>query len=152
MAILKWSRRKLGLVHHNSLTARPCNCDTWRHIEREHRDHVLARLMEWAWLFYKVQLKMLVRGDHVAVCELVTLKPGEGRVRRVMEEICLWADCGDITLELSPSEHWGADVDRLTRFYFSLEFQYNHEPRNPFVVQEDLIRYPQPDRGHRAMR
>ena len=65
-----------------------------------------------------------------------------------MNEIGLWADCARVALELSPSSHWGADLDRLTRFYESLGFEPNEEPPEPFQIQESMIRYPLRGRGH----
>lgn len=128
------------MAHHEPSSAG--DCPTWRALDRDARDYILADFMEWAWATYTVELKMLARGDHVAICELVTIRPGEGRVRKVMEELCRWADCSGIPLELTPSDHWGADVERLIRFYTSLGFQLNHEPRSLYRLQEHMIRYP----------
>lgn len=149
--VFKRSRRRvvMAVAHRDGHSAElTCRCRPWGLIERVQRDFILADLTAWAWLYYKVQLKMLARGEHVAICELVTVRPGDGRVRKVMEEICLWADCSRIPLELSPSDHWGADVQQLTNFYASLGFQPNNEPHTPFRVQEDMIRYPVQGRGH----
>lgn len=120
---------------------RSCDCPTWGQLDRVPRDLVLAGFMEWAWLFHQVDLKLLARGQHVAVCGLTALRPGRGRARVVMTELCAWADCARVTLELTPSNHWGSDVAQLTRFYESLGFEANTEPDEPLRVQEAMIRY-----------
>ena len=125
-----------------------CRCRTWRTLRGEQRDAVLDVFMGWAWTHHEVQLKMLARGEHVAVCEIVAAEPGHGRGGRVLDQLCRWADCAGVTLELSPTDQWGVDVDRLTRFYLRYGFEPNREPRQRFVIQEDLIRYPVPGGGH----
>ena len=104
--------------------------------------------MEWARLLHQVQLKMLTRGEHVAVCELVSVRPGHGRARRVMTELCAWSDCGRVTVQLTPSSEWDSDGERVTGFYTSLGFSPNHEPKERFLIQEAMIRYPVRGRGH----
>lgn len=126
----------------------PCSCRSWGLLRRISRDLILHDLMQWAGLLHNVQLKLLCRGEHVAICELLAVRPGHGRARLVMTELCAWADCARVTLELTPSNHWGSDVDRLTRFYASLGFEPNTEPKEPFRVQEAMIRYPKKGRGH----
>ncbi|MGH7158176.1 MAG: hypothetical protein ACREGD_03865 [Candidatus Saccharimonadales bacterium] len=139
---------KLRLVVSNKAVEQPCSCRTWGLLHHVSRDFILHDLMEWARLLHNVQLKMLVRGDHVAICELLAVRPGHGRARVVMTELCAWADCARVTLELTPSSHWGSDVERLTKFYESLGFEPNTEARQPFRVQESMIRYPVKGRGH----
>lgn len=147
MPFLRRTGRRVAVLHRNGQNG-VCECRPWGLLDRVQRDYALAGLMRWAWLYYKVRLKMLARGDHVAICELVAMRPGEGRVRKVMEEMCLWADCSRIPLELSPADDWGADIQRLRNFYGSLGFQPNYEPRTPYRAQEDMIRYPVQGRGH----
>jgi len=84
----------------------------------------------------------------LAICELLAYKPGHGEARRVITEICAWADCARVTLELTPSNHWGSDVERLTKFYESLGFVSKTEPQEPLRVRESMIRYPVRGRGH----
>lgn len=144
--------RQLAIAPLGLTGDRACDCANWRSLGRTAWDLTLAGLMEWAWMFHRVHLQMLVRGDHVAICTLVALKPGEGRARAVMNTLTTWADCARVTLELTPSTHWGADLTRLTDFYELLGFVSNEEPENPFRVREDLIRYPVPDGGHQERR
>ncbi|WP_020519397.1 hypothetical protein [Catelliglobosispora koreensis] len=139
---------KLRLVASNETPQQVCNCRPWGLLHHVSRDLVLADFMEWAQLFHQVQLKMLVRGDHVAICELLARRPGQGRARLVMSVLCAWADCARVTLELTPSDHWGSDVERLTKFYESLEFEPNLEQEQRFRVQESMIRYPVRGRVH----
>lgn len=139
---------RLRRVASDRLPEHPCSCRTWGLLGRVTRDLILYDYMEWARLLHQVQLKMLARGEHVAVCELLARRPGRGRARLVMTELCAWADCAVVTLELTPSNHWGCDVQRLTRFYESLGFEPNHEPEQLFRVRETMIRYPVKGRDH----
>lgn len=132
----------------NASSMRPCDCPTWGMLDRVRQDLILAGFMEWAWLLYKVRLKLLVHGTHVAIHHLGALRPGEGRVRHVMTELCLFADCARVVLELTPTDQYGADLVRLTRFYVGLGFETNEEPRTPFRYQGKMIRYPMQRRGH----
>jgi hypothetical protein len=116
------------------------------------RDLVLYHLMLWASWLHQIEIKLLARGEHVAICELLAYKPGNGKARWVMTEVCAWADCARVTLELTPSNHWGSDVARLTKFYESFGFEANTEPQEPFRVRESMIRYPVMGRGHVRVR
>lgn len=138
----------LRLVVSNKIAERPCSCRTWRLVTPTSRDLVLLDFMRWAGLLHQVQLKLLARGDHVAICELLAVRPGAGRARRVMTELCSWADCASVTLELSPTDEWGANLERLTRFYERLGFEQNNEPLKTFLIKESMIRYPVKGRGH----
>jgi len=53
-----------------------------------------------------------------------------------------------VTLELTPTNEWGADLARLTRFYVSLGFAPNSESQWPFRWQAEMIRRPAPGRRH----
>jgi len=55
---------------------------------------------------------------------------------------------GRVTLELTPTNEWGADLARLTRFYVSLGFAPNSESQWPFRWQAEMIRRPAPGRRH----
>jgi hypothetical protein len=140
--------RRLRLVVDNQYPPNPCSCRTWGLLKPISRDSILFDLMQWAKLLHGVQLRLLARGEHVAVCELLVARRGQGRARRVMTELCSWSDCARVTLELTPSNHWGSDVDRLTAFYASLGFESNQEEPTLFQVQESMIRYPVRGRGH----
>ncbi|HCT78595.1 MAG TPA: hypothetical protein DGG94_16785 [Micromonosporaceae bacterium] len=149
MIAVNLRRRRLTIVRVGQVPAmRVCDCETWGLLDRTRRDLILAGFMEWAWLFYRMQLKLLARGSHVAICALLAVRSGQGRARKVMTELCQWADCARVTLELTPSAHWGADIAQLTKFYVSLGFEVNKEPDLPFRVQEAMIRYPVRGRGH----
>ncbi|GIH10691.1 hypothetical protein Rhe02_87580 [Rhizocola hellebori] len=142
------SASKLRLVVSNPVAEQPCSCRTWGLLGRITRDLILCDFMDWARLLHQVQLKLLARGEYVAICELLARCPGRGRARRVMTELCAWANCARVTLELSPSSHWGSDVERLTNFYAPLGFEPNTESDEHFCVQEAMIRYPVKGRGH----
>ena len=142
------SSTRLRLVVSNPQAPNPCSCRTWGLLRPISRDFILYDLMQWASLLHQVQLKLLARGEHVAICELLAVRPGYGRARRVMTELCSWADCARVILELSPSDHWGSDTERLMRFYESLGFEANNDPEQPFLIQEAMIRYPVRERGH----
>ena len=142
------STSKPRLVVSNRVAEQPCSCRTWGLLGRITRDLILFDFMERARLLHQVQLKLLARGEHVAICELLALRPGQGRARRVMTEMCAWANCARVTMELSPSSQWGSDVQRLTNFYASLGFEPNPEPDARLCVQEAMIRYPVRGRGH----
>jgi len=138
---------RLHLVMSQARPEQPCTCRTWGLLSGLSRDLILADLMDWARTLHQVQLTLLARGDRVALCELLAARPGEGRARRVMTEICSWANCARVTLELTPSGHWG-DVQRLTQFYVSLGFEPDREPEQAFLVPGAMIRYPVQGRGH----
>lgn len=139
---------KLRLVVSNPAVRCACSCRTWGLLGRVTRDFILADFMEWASLLHHVELKLLARGEHVAICELLSLRSGRGAARRIITELCAWADCARVTFELTPSNHWGSDVERLTRFYEALGFEPNREERQPLRVQGSMIRYPVVGRGH----
>ncbi len=142
------STSKLRLAASNRIAEQPCSCRAWGLLGRVTRDLILCDFMEWARLLHQVQLKLLARGEHVAICELLAVRPGHGRARRVMTELCAWANCARVTMELSPSSQWGSDVRRLTNFYASLGFEPNLEPEERLRVQEAMIRYPVKGLGH----
>lgn len=119
-----------------------CDCETWGLLSRARRDLILAGFMEWARLFHDVRLKLLACGDHVAIGELVTVRHGMGRARRVMTELCAWADCARVTLELTPSDHSGAGVRRLAVFFLGLGFEANREGAEQSRAPEGMIRHP----------
>lgn len=127
---------------------RGCDCPSWGLLIRSERDRLLAGLMQWAWLFHLVRIKLLVHAEHVGIHELRTLSPGRGKTRRVMSELCLFADCSRVVLELTPTGQWGADLARLNAFYVSLGFEANNEPVSEYVWRGELIRYPVKGRGH----
>lgn len=120
-------KSRLRLVVDNRQPPSPCSCRTWGLLRPISRDFILFDLMQWAKLLHGVQLKLLTRGEHVAVRELMVARRGQGRARRVMSELCSWADCARVTLELTPSSHWGSDINQLTMFYASLGFEPNRE-------------------------
>ena len=54
-----------------SLTVkRACTCSTWGMLDAVARDTVLVYFMDWAWVFHQVELKLLSRGERIAICEL----------------------------------------------------------------------------------
>lgn len=142
------TRRLRLVVDNRQAVPNPCSCRTWGLLRPISRDFILFDLMQWAKLLHGVQLKLLARGEHVAICELLVAQRGQGRARRVMAELCSWADCARVTFELTPSRHWGSDVDRLIAFYSSHGFEENREEPAPFSIHESMIRYPVRGRGH----
>jgi len=129
-------------------SSRTCGCRCWSLLERLDRDVELDRVMDWAWQAHWVRLKLLAHGDHVGVHELRAGYPGRGEARRVMVKLCRWADRGAVTLELTGTGEFGADLDRLTKFYVSLGFTPNSEPTTPFRWRGEMIRHPIPGRRH----
>ncbi len=129
-------------------TTPPCGCPTWGLLEREQQDLTLDGFMQWSWIFYRVHTKLLVHDGHVGIHEVSTPRPGQGRVRQVMFEFCLWADCARTTLELTPTDEWGADINRLKQFYTGLGFEHNTEDLKPLVYQGEMIRHPIAGRRH----
>lgn len=127
---------------------RGCDCPTWGLLDRVGRDRLLAGLTEWAWLFHLVRIKLLVHAEHVGIHELRTLCRGRGKARHVMQELCLFADCSRLVLELTPTDEWGADPVRLRDFYVSLGFEANSEHGSGLAWRGELIRYPVKGRHH----
>lgn len=127
---------------------RECDCPTWGLLDWVERDRLLAGLTEWSWLFHRVRVKLLVHAENVGVHELRVLRPGWGQARKVMSELCLFADCSRVVLELTPTDEFGADLGRLRRFYASLGFESNHESVSGFVWRGSMIRDPVKGRRH----
>ncbi|HEX6685054.1 MAG TPA: hypothetical protein VF062_19850 [Candidatus Limnocylindrales bacterium] len=125
-----------------------CGCRSWRLLDRVERDAELGWVMAWAWQAYWVRLKLLVHGEHVGVHELGSVARGRGNARSVVDKLCLWADCGAVVLELTPTDGWGADLARLSKFYTSCGFAPNTEPPWRFRWQGTMLRRPISGRGH----
>lgn len=148
-SIIFFSRRRLRAYRFGDLkTTQPCGCPTWGLLDRIQQDLTLDGFMQWSWHFYRVTTRLLVHDGHVGIHEISTICPGQGRVRQVMFEFCLWADCARVVLELTPTDEWGAELTRLTQFYVGLGFVPNEEKRSPLVYQGKMIRYPIAGRGH----
>ena len=143
------SRPYLRLVVNADGLVRPCDCQPWASLRDVDRDLTLYDFMRWAHAFHEVELMLLARGSRVAVCQVFSIQPGRGHTRRVLAELCTWADCAGVALALTPTGQWGADVGRLTRFYVSLGFEDNTEPPPRFQVQEKMIRFPVEGGGHK---
>lgn len=71
---------------------------------------------------------------------------GQGHFRRVMAEICGWADSYGYVLGATPSTTWGADVNRMTTFLTALGFDPNPELNTP----DALTRMPRDGLGGEA--
>lgn len=112
------------------MAEKACDCPTWSSLDQWERYYILADMMEWAWAIHQVDLTLLARDDHVTICELTIMQPGQGHARNVMEEICQRADCFRVPLELGPVHDLDTDLQRLA---ISLGFQSH---------QQDMIRYP----------
>lgn len=121
----------------------PCSCRAWGLLGRLSRDLLLDDLMEWARLLHRVQLILLLYGEHVAVREFRAPQSDHREARRVLTTLCSWADCAGVVLELTPSDRWGFDLQRLTRLCVSLGFAPNGEPQ-----YESMVRYPVSGRCH----
>jgi hypothetical protein len=102
---------------------------------------LLGDLMEWAGLLHQVQLKLLLRGEHVIICELLPMQLGRGR-SRVLHDLLCWADCALVVLELTPSQHCGSDIERLAKIFAALGCEPNREPQGHGRAHEAMIRYP----------
>jgi hypothetical protein len=125
-----------------------CSCRAWDLLPRLSRDMLLDDLMEWAKLFHQVQLILLLYGERVVIRELAAQRSGSREARRVLSELCSWADCAHVVLELTPTRQWGFDLQRLTRVCVSLGFVPNRESHGPVHAQESMVRHPMPGRCH----
>ncbi|GIH10269.1 hypothetical protein Rhe02_83360 [Rhizocola hellebori] len=137
--------RHLRLVVSNQSAAQPCSCRTWRHLDRITRDLIICDFMLWAGLLHQVHLKMMARGEHVAIDELSAAE--FSKTRRVMTEICTWAECARVTLELRSASLWGSEAEQLTRSFESLGFEPDTSA-GLFFAQRAMVRYPGKGQGH----
>lgn len=99
----------------------------WSHLDELERNYVLADHMEWAWAVHHVDLELVARGEHVVICELLVLYPGQDHDRHVMEYLCRWAGRAKVTLELSLTDQRDADTARLTQFFTAFGFGHNRD-------------------------
>src|SRR5687767_12886441 len=111
--------------------SRPCDCRTWTWLNPRAREMLLGGFVEWAGLLHQVQLKLLLRGEHVVIHELLPLR-AESRPSRILSDLLSWADCAPAVLELTPSSHFGSDIERLTKYFAAHGFEPNREPRSQF--------------------
>lgn len=98
---------------------------------------------------YGVLVQLFPRAGKVSITKVEVVDPedrGKGLARRVLDEICDWADRYGHTLGICADDKWGADIKRLTRFYESLGFIDNPEESQPFQVREAMIRRPRTTR------
>ena len=116
---------------------------------RVDKGRVLQDWSDWAANFRGVELVLLLR-HHVAVGGLTSLAPGRGDARAVMEELCAWANCAGVILELSPER--GPDYHWLKKFFVSLGFVPNFEVPLNFAIKEDMIFYPTHELRHERCR
>lgn len=121
-----------------------CTCGKWQRLNRAGRERVLYEFMQWAWEFHRVELALGRRGPGVSVSQLRSFQPGHGKARTVMTVLGDWANCAGVRLELTPTDQWGADLPRLTRFFVSLGFlgDIDTEPWLGFDRPRLLVRYP----------
>lgn len=142
------STRHLRLVVDNQSPPNPCSCRTWGLLRSISRDLILYDLMQWAQLLHGVGLTLQARGEHVVISDVMAATPKRGGVRRVMTELCSWADCARVTLELIPSAHLGSGAGHLAALYTSQGFRRNHEQPTLFDMPDSLIRRPVRGRAH----
>lgn len=96
----------------------------WRYMDKVERDLELDRLMRWAAADYGTTVQLLARSYYVAVCKLavpVKLR-GDGRARAVLAGLTRWADRELVTLGLTPTTQYGADMARLLALYQAAGF------------------------------
>lgn len=55
MAFPPRTRRRVAVTHRNGQNG-VCDCRPWGLLDRVQRDYILAEIMKWAWLYYKVRL------------------------------------------------------------------------------------------------
>jgi hypothetical protein len=127
------------LSAHEPVAERRCSCRAWDSLSQPSRHLLLADLTEWAKLLHEVQLVLVLREERVAICELRALRPDRRESRRVLSELCSWADCAGVVLELMPPERWGSDVQGPR----SLCVSFGFEPSDGSIV-----RYPIPGQCH----
>lgn len=61
---------------------------------------------------------------------------------KIMQDIIEYADSGNYILHLTPSDDFGSDVKRLTKFYKSFGFVMNSGKNKDFHTKDKMIRYP----------
>jgi hypothetical protein len=142
------SGRQLRLVASNCEPNNRCGCRTWGLLRSTSRGLVLSDLVDRAGRVHGVGLELQVRYEHVVIADLMAPSHRQGHARAVLAELCAWADCARVTLELTPLAHWGPGVDRLTTYCAWLGFEPNCEEPTLFLPQEALIRYPVRGRTH----
>ena len=142
------STRHLRLVVDNQSPQNLCSCRTWGLLRPISRELVLHDLMHRARHLHGVGLALEACDGHVVISDLVATTGGRSGVRRVMSELCSWSDCARVTLELTPSAHWGLGGSRLATFCAWLGFEPRREQPTLLDPQESLIRHPVRGRAH----
>jgi len=142
------SNSHLRLVVDNRKPPDPCSCRTWGLLRAFSRDLVLDDLMQWAKLWHGVGLTLTTCGEHVVVSGLMATMRTRGGARRVLTDLCSWADCARVTLELAADGLWSAGSGHPTAFYVSLGFR--RDPAQPalFDLPGSLIRHPIRGQAH----
>ncbi|GIH08021.1 hypothetical protein Rhe02_60880 [Rhizocola hellebori] len=79
--------------------------------------------------------------DHVIICELA---PQRADIERcsVLSDMFSGADCAAAVLELTPSKRFGADVERLTKYFAARGVESKREPSPQPPDVGAMIRYP----------
>lgn len=130
------------------VSARSSLCGDWRTASARQRSAILAGQTDRAWRLHAVSIALVPWHEHVAVCALISLLPGHGRASHVLADLCRWADCARVVLELTPTGTPGSDVDRVASWYAAYGWAPNWEVPRPGLPKQTMIRYPIPARGH----
>lgn len=83
-----------------------------------------------------VLITFLYRAHRVSIVNL-TVQPGfrgRGLARTALGEVCRWADEYGFALGISPTDEYGADLDRLRAFYSRFGFVDDVEPSAPDLM------------------
>ena len=126
-------------------------CRQWADMGFFDRDGILSDWMDWARSARKVELELTIRNatyQRVTLYGLESKDPGKGNARAVMDELCRWADCAQVVLELAMTVKPRADADRLRTFFAILSFSPNVELPRRLLIYPDMIRYPALGAGH----
>jgi len=89
------------------------------------RTESLSRFRDRICAEHHLESLWLDRHRGVLIIDLIAVDPayrGEGHGGRAMAEICDYADQHGIRLGLTPADHYGSDLDRLTGWYRGLGF------------------------------
>lgn len=74
--------------------------------------------------------------------EVPAASRGVGVANAVMTALLFEADANGDTVALTPSDHWGANVNRLRSWYRRLGFVPNKGRTRDLEISEDMYRHP----------
>lgn len=123
----------------------------WLRMSTAQQTAEVIELMRYAEDDEQVDLQLVSFPTYVELCKITTAEEvrGHGHAGRVADALCEWADRHQAVLGLSPTDRFGADIDRLHWWYKRLGFRPNTLARwRMRSVKTTWLRLPKPSQPH----